>query len=240
MAEQSLISTAINIFAAPREAFAVIRERPRALFPLVLILAGLVTVTVLFINSVDLGWYIESQMRTSGAAEQMTEEQLTQAADAASGSPGFIAAIGSVSSSLIVVIIYFVYSLYLWSVSSFAKHGIQFRQAFALVCWTSLPGLLGFLASIVNLLVNDATFMPQHLVNPLSFGALFGLDAERAAAFGAAGRIMLGLDIMIVWSALLLVLGYQAWSRKSLGTAASVVLAPYVVLIGAGIWSAST
>lgn len=238
MTEQSAIATAINVITAPGEAFGSIRERPRPMFPLALILTGLIAVTVLYINSVDLGWYIEQQLRASPASTQMSEQQIVEAADQASGSPGFIAAVGSFSSSLIVVAIYTLFALYLWAVSSFAKHGIQFRQAFGLMCWSALPGLLGFIASIVNLIANDATFMPQHLINPLSFGALFGVDAEQAAAAGAAGQVMLGLDITFIWSALLLILGYQAWSGKSLGIAASIVLAPYILLIGLGMWRA--
>jgi len=236
MATTSLISTAINVFAAPGEAYAAIQERPRPVFPLVVTLAGLVTVTMLSINNVDLGWYIEQQLRASAAAATMSEADISDAADAVSSSPGFIGAIGSFTSSLVVVIITLLFALYLWAVSSFAKHGIQFRQAFGLMCWCGLPSVLGFLASIVNLFANDVTFMPQHLINPLSFGALFNVDAVQAAAAGGAAQIMLGLDLTFIWTAVLLVLGYQAWSRKSLTVAASVVLAPYVLLIALGIW----
>lgn len=238
MAEQSLISTTINIFASPGEAFAAIRERPRPIFPLILTIVGLAVVVVLYLNRVDLGWYVEQQLRASGAAGQLTEQQIVEAADRAAGSPGFIAGVGVIAQSLVIVAIYLLFSLYLWILSSIAKHGIRFLQAFGLLCWSALPGLLGFLASIVNLLANDVTFLPRHLVNPLSFGALFGIDAEQAAATGAAGQAMLGLDITFVWSALLLVLGYQAWSKKPLGVAAAIVLAPYVLLIGLGVWSA--
>jgi hypothetical protein len=232
MATTSLLATAVNIFAAPNEAFPVIRERPRPMFPLALIILGFVLLTVTYVNLVDLPWYLESQMRASPAVETMSDAEIAEAADAAARSPGFIATIGAVSTSIFVTILYVVFALYLWAASSIGKHGIRFVQAFALVCWCALPGLLGFVAGIVNLLTNDPTFMPQHLINPLSFSSILGIEPVP----GSGGQqILLGLDLTAVWAAVLMVLGYKAWSGKSLVVAATIVLAPYALLIALGL-----
>jgi hypothetical protein len=237
VANTSLISTAINLLVSPSEAFTVIKERPSPFFPLILILVGLVCVWNLYINQVDVAWFIEEQLRASPQGAEMSEAQIQEAVGFSSASPAIIGVIGSITSSILVTILYLIYALYLWGISSAAKHGLKYGQALGLTCWCALPSVLGMLASIVNLLVNDVALMPQHLINPLSYGALLGVDGPPE---GVAQQIMLNFDVTFIWTALLLVLGYQAWTGKSLGVAAGVALAPYVLLIGLGIVSAAS
>jgi len=72
MTSTSLLSTAVNLLASPGEAFAVIRERPRPIFPLVLILAGLIAKGKTEVNRVyhlDRGYEaIEEKFSRLGAA----------------------------------------------------------------------------------------------------------------------------------------------------------------------------
>ena len=234
MASPSLISTAINVLAAPKDAFAAIRERPVPAFPLFIVLAGLVAVTAIYMNAVDLQWLIESQLRASAATATMTDADIQRAATAASQSPAFLATVSSVSAAIVVTVIFVVFALYLWGVSSIGHHGIRFIQAFALVCWSSLPGLLTSVATIMNVLVTDATFMPAYERDPLSFGVLLGIEP---ATGSAAQQTLLGLDPIAFWTAGLMVVGYKSWSGKSLPVAAAIVLAPYVVLLAASVAS---
>lgn len=234
MAETSRIGVAVNIFASPRDAFEVIRDRPRALLPWLLVIAGAATVNFMFVNLVDLAWYIEQQIRASAASGNLTEDQIRQAVERSSGmSPVVLGAIGAVSSAVIVTLIYFVYSLYLTGVSFATNDGIRLRQWFGLVCWCGLPALLGFLASIVNMLSNDATFMSQDRINPLSYASIFNLDT---AGVGGFRRVLMMSDVTQIWTLVLTVLGYQAWTRRGLGSAAAIVLAPYILLIGLGLF----
>jgi len=227
MADTSLTNIAINVFAAPGEAYPAIRERPRAFLPWFLIVAGICAVTMIYMNSVDIGWYLEPQVRGQLANSNLSEAQIQQAVDrAAEMRPVVLGAIGAFSSAVFVTLVYFVHALYLTG-ASFVRHdGIRLKQWFSLVCWCSLPTLLGFLASIVNLVTNDATFMPQQRINPLSFGSLFGLEAQ-----GTGARILQTFDLTAIWSLVLIVLGYQAWTGKSLGAAALIALGPYIVIV---------
>ncbi len=229
MADATLTTTAINIFAAPQEAFRTIREKPRPWFPLALILPALVLVMGLYFNMVDLGWFLEAQLRSLPPEQALTDAEMAQALEGVERTRGVVATVAAVGAAIFATVLYFVMSLYLWIASSVAKHGIRFIQAFALVCWCALPSLLGAIAGLANLLISDVTFLPQHLVNPLSFGSLLGVEPIP----GDRGRQTLaGLDLTVVWTLVLLVLGYQSWSGKSLGIAAAIVLAPYVVLFG--------
>jgi len=87
VANTSLISTAINLLVSPSEAFTVIKERPSPFFPLILILVGLVCVWNLYINQVDVAWFIEEQLRASPQGAEMSEAQIQEAVGFSSASP---------------------------------------------------------------------------------------------------------------------------------------------------------
>ncbi len=229
MADTSLLATAVNVFASPGEAFPVIRDKPRPVFPLFVVIIGVVIASLLYLSSVDLAWFLEGQIRASGGGAQLSDPEIVRAAETAASNPGFLMTISAVSTGIVLTGVFLIMSLYLWGASSIGKHGIRFIQAFALVCWTALPVLLGSIASVVNLLLNDATFMPQYLANPLSFASLLGIEPTP----GDSGELsLLSLDLTTFWSIGLLTMGYRVWSGTSLGIALAIVLAPYAILFG--------
>jgi hypothetical protein len=137
-------------------------------------------------------------------------------------------AIGAVTSSLGLVIVFALYALYLLAVGTVTKAGIKYSQWFGLCLWCALPVLLGLLATIVFLLTNDVRFMAQEALNPLSFGNLLSIEAEGAPTFQ---RVLLSLDPTSIWSLVLSILGYQAFTRRSIVHAALVVLAPILLIV---------
>ena len=233
MADSSLMATVVNIFASPAEAFRAIKERPRAFLPWALVIASTVTVTVLYINLVDFAWFMEQQLRSSNAAQNMTDAQLEQAITAASNTPrGVIAAAAGISTPIALTLIWFVFALYFKVVSSITRDGIRLKQWFSLICWCSLPALLSSLAALVNLLTNDVSLMPQTKVNPLSYSSLFNIEPTGTNIFF---RILQSFDLTSIWALVLTVLGYQNWTGKSLTTAAAIALAPYALVLGLGL-----
>ena len=227
MASTGSLSVAANIFTAPAAAFAAIKERPSPWLPLLLILVGYCLVSFLYLNGVDLPWFMDRQMQQAEA--DITDEQRARAVEAALRiSPMTYGAIGAVTSSLGVVIVFALYSLYLLAVGTATKTGIKFGQWFGLVLWCSLPILLGLLATIVYLVTNDVRFVGQEQLNPLSFGNLLSIESEGAPTFQ---RVLSQLDPTSIWGLVLYILGYQAFSKKSIVHAALVVLAPIIVIV---------
>jgi len=217
----------MNIFAAPAAAFAAIKEKPSPWLPLVLILVAYCVVSFLYLNGVDLPWLMDRQMQQAGS--QLTEEQRAQAVDAALRiSPTAYGAIGAVTSCIGVVIVFALYAMYLLAVGAITKTGIKYGQWFGLVLWCSLPVLLGLLATIVFLLTNDVRFVAQEALNPLSFGNLLSIESEGAPTFQ---RVLLALDPTSIWTLVLTIMGYAAFSKKSIVHAALVVLAPILVIV---------
>jgi len=227
MADTSFLAIATNIFTAPSEAFAALKERPRVLLPVLLFLVCYSAVSFVYMKSVDIGWFLETQMRAGNAA--LTDEQITQAVNAATRiSPTVYGALGAVSSSFFIFLVLFLSALYYTGASFVTGDGIKLKQWFALVCWTWLPTVLGVIAQIVNLSINDARFMLQDAINPLSFGNLLSIDRAGATILQ---RVLLGIDITAIWAVVLAVMGYQAFTKSSIVKAAAVVLGPLVVIV---------
>src|SRR5262245_46628306 len=117
MAESSALTIAMNVFTSPSAAFTAIKERGRVWFPLLLLLGGYAAVNFLYLNKVDMGWFMENQL-AQGAAS-LTAEQRAQAVErAAAISPVVYGAIGAVTTSLFFSVVLFLVSLY-YSIVSF-------------------------------------------------------------------------------------------------------------------------
>ncbi|HEX6996880.1 MAG TPA: YIP1 family protein [Gammaproteobacteria bacterium] len=228
MADTSATATAVNVFTSPGEAFAAIKERPSAWLPILLLIAGIAAVTFVYMTSVDLPWFFETQLEAAANADLSAEEREQAAERAASVSPLVYAAIGTVTSSVSFLVVSLLGALYYTGVSFLTHDGVKFKQWFALLCWCSLPLMVGLVAQLVHLLSTDARFLMQDEINPFSFGNLLSIDRT---GLTIVQRILLGLDVTVVWCLVLTVLGYQAFSKSSLGKAVAVVLGPLVVVV---------
>jgi hypothetical protein len=228
MAEKSSLAVAVDLITAPKQAFAEIKERPRVWLPLVLLSVSLAAVSFAYMTSVDLGWYFDQQLQQS--APDLTElqrEEMVRVQTSLGGTT--LGAIGAVTSPLGLVLGLFIYALYLMGVGFVIKDGVRLKQWFALLSWCSLPIALGVVASLINILVGDARFMAQDQINPLAFINLLGLDREGLTPIE---RGLLSIDITTIWATVLCVLGYQAWTNRSLAVAIAVVLGPVALIIG--------
>src|SRR5688572_28710434 len=104
MAESSSLALAMNVFTAPSEAFAALKERPRVWLPLLLLIIGYAAVSFTYMNSVDIGWFMENQLAQNPS---MTEQQRADAAAAAADvSPMVYGAFGALTSLFIVLVLF--------------------------------------------------------------------------------------------------------------------------------------
>jgi hypothetical protein len=230
MADTSSLAIATNIVTAPSEAFAALKERPRFLLPLLLLILGYAAVSFLYINKVDLGWLMEQQLQLGNP--QMTEAQREQAVEAATRIPPVVyGAIGGAGTAFYLLLVTFLVAAYYTGVSFVSSDGVRLKQWFSLILWCALPSVLGLVAQLVNLSINDARFMPQDAINPLSFGNLLSIDRTGKTILQ---RVLLGIDVTVIWTLVLSILGYQAFSKSSIVKAAVVVLAPLALIVVIG------
>ena len=229
MSASSRLVVAVNIFAAPGEAFRAIKERPRFFLPLLVTIVGAVVATWLYLAEVDIAWLVEQQLRTVRFLN-MSDEQITQtAAQAAARGRTFLLVQGIASTCIAIVVVQLLIALYLKIVVAIAKDGVSYHQLFGLVCWTGLPSVLTSVATIVFLLTNDVSFLSQTAINPVSFRNLLGLDVEGA---NALVRIGANLGPINLWTIALMILGYRALSGRGVVFSSVVVLAPIIFVIG--------
>ena len=187
MADSSYAALATNIFTAPREAFVALREQPRVLLPVLVLLIGFSTVSFYFLSHVDMGFFLDNELRSGSA--NITDAQREQAVAAAAKIPplvyGAIGAVGAIFSRLLVI---FLIAAYYTIVSSATHDGVKLKQWFALACWCTLPQVLGVVAQIVNMLVNDPRFMLPDSINPLAFGNLLSIGIQRDQFLDVANK----------------------------------------------------
>jgi hypothetical protein len=229
MAQSSAAGVLSNIFTAPQAAFAAIKERPSPWLPLLVLMIGTFVVQYSYMQAVDLPWLLDQQLQAGG---NLPEEQRRQAVDAALQVPATVlGAIQGIGGGLGILIVYALIALYYTGVSFATHDGVKYGQWLALIAWCSLPAVFGMAASFVNLAVSDARFMPAEQLNPLSFGSLLAIDPQGATV---VERILLSLDVTVLWATVLQILGYQAFTQRSVAKATIVVLGPLalIVLIG--------
>lgn len=228
MADSTTVGILSNIFTAPQAAYPAIKERPKPWLPLLVVILATCVVQFTYTQVVDLAWLIDSQI-SAGAGAELTQAQRDQAVETALRIPplayGFIAA---VPSAIVILIVYALIALYYTGVSFATNDGIKYGQWLALIAWCSLPSVFGQIASLVNLAVSDARFMPAQQLNPLSFSSLLGIDPQGATFVES---ILLTLDVTALWSTVLQILGYQAFTQKSIVTATVVVLGPLALIV---------
>lgn len=214
-----------NIFTAPQAAFAAIKERPSPWVPLLLIILAICAVQFTYIQAVDLPWLIDSQLANSDLPAAERERAVEAALQLPQWMYGLFAA---VPSAIFILVVYAAIALYYTGVSFASNDGVKYQQWLALIAWTSLPSVLGQIASLVNLAVVDARFLPAQQLNPLSFSSLLAIDPAGASV---AESILLSLDVTTVWSTVLQILGYQAFTKSSIVKAVIVVLAPLTLIV---------
>ncbi len=219
----------IDIFASPGEAFAAIRQKPRILLPLVLILASGGIVTFLYMHGVDIEWFFEQQILAANPdATEAELEQASQGSQFMANIPRIgLASVFAIFAVIASAVLLLLQALYLRIVSAITGDGIDYKLWFSVICFCSLPTLLRHLATAVNLLTNDIRLLPQTAVNPLAFGNLLGLDPGTGLDL-----FVYNLDPTTIWSLVLIVLAYRTFSGKSMTTAIAVVLTPAALLVG--------
>ena len=227
MADSSSVSILVNIFTSPSAAFTALKERPNPWVALLIVLGLSAAVSFLYLQVVDLPWMLDRQLSQGASLTDAQRDQMVEGA--LQISPTVYGVIGIVSTTLWLLMVLAVVGLYFTAVSFATNDGVKFGQWFAMGAWALMPMVFGLAATFVNLLVSDARFLAPEQLNPLSFANLLGIEIEGASASQIA---LLSRDITALWCVLLFVLGYQVFAQRSLVRAATVVLAPLVVIVG--------
>ncbi len=228
IANDSVLVTAVNIIAAPREALEALKLKPTVLLPLAALLIANAAVVLTYYSQVDLVWLLESSLQN--VSEDLAPGRRAAATNAIENiSPMVAASAGTVSGALFLTLWFFLNAAYLAGVSLLTDDGFLLKHWFAMVCWCTLPVIFGYAASLANILLSDATFLRPDRMNPLSFSSLLDLDN---AGRSAMRQPLQAMDITAIWAMALGVYAYHLWTRRGLLKSALIVLAPAILIFG--------
>ncbi len=224
-----VLATAIDVIASPGAALQAVKHKPTVLVPLCAIIVANAAVLLTYYSVVDVAWLMETGIQASGA--EMSEEQReAMARGMANLSPMLMGSLAVVSAAIGLTLWFFLNAAYLAGVSLLSNDGIRLKAWMSMICWCGLPLIFGYGASLANLFVVDATFLPQDRLSPLSFSSLLDLDY---AGSGRAWQSIAAMDLTVLWAMALGVYGYRLWTGRGLLASALIVLAPALLVLGA-------
>jgi hypothetical protein len=221
-----------GVFFEPGKAFADIAERPRWFLPLLLVV--LATLGFYICYGQHIGWqaYAQDQIDSSPRA-QAQMQNLTPEARAQ-----YMAMEEKVMPVIFYVVVpvfgisifYLISSAVLLGIASgLMSAGIKFKQVFAIDCYAGLVVILKYaLATVVMFLKSPDQF---NLTNPVAFNPAAFMDPKNVSKF--IYTLGTGLDLFVIWSLILTVIGLKAAAGKKLSTggAAIAVILPYALLL---------
>jgi hypothetical protein len=223
----SAAKNVIAILTEPGRAMQAVLERSMILLPLLLMMVGNALLLYWYYSTVDFAWLqdrlLSANPELDAAAREVARGFMTK--NIMLGS--------AVAFALIALpVMLALFAVYYLLAAKVIGSDLGYGKWFAFVTWVSVPGLLKLPAAAVAIVMTSNGQLAPEAMNPLSFNQLmFHL------AMGHPWQGLLdAIDLTALWSAVVGVIGYQVWTKKSGMTAALVVLLPYAVIYGG--WAA--
>lgn len=214
----------------PRKAFTELAERPRFWFPLLLLLLTTAGITAWYTSVVDMEWLVDRQIRASGFASMLSEQQIAERVHAAAQRQGTQAVFATLISAAAVVIFLLLGSVYYVLAGKITNVDRSFRQWLALSSWTGMPSVLGLIPAAFVLLTASSAQIPQEDLQALSLNALFFHFPPAQPGFS----LLSALNLLQLAALYLAVVGVKTWSGRSWLFSTVFAVLPYVLIYG--IW----
>jgi hypothetical protein len=220
------LSLVAALATAPSNAFRELRERPRFLFPLLIVVAASVAVNYWYFSTIDFEWLKQTVVVNTPDFQKMPEGQRAGALAMFTRTTYLWATL--IGICLFVPLFAVIQAVFLLVAAKITKVTLGFKHWFAMVCWSMLPALLGAIVSAILLLMSDTRQISPGTMQALSLNELFF-----HRPMGAPGQGLLdALNIPGFLSWALMIIGVRAWSQRSWGFSAAFVLIPLVAIFG--------
>ena len=222
-----LLNTAVNILTAPGQAFIELRQRPKKLFPLALVMISSMVVMFWYFSIVDFDWFIDDSLSAADLSEAQLEVRREAMLSMSQTTFRMFGVLGGVIGILLMSVLQ---AGYLSLVSALIGDKFKFSHWFSLIAWTGLPYLLAVIGMAVTIVLSPNGQLSAYDLNPLTLANL-GVQSSNASVM----TILNALNLTLIWSLLLVVMAYKQWLQSSLFKALGVVLAPYLLILG--VWA---
>lgn len=215
-----------QMFYEPGKAFAALREKSHTWLPLLAIMIGSAAMMYWYFQTVDFPWMVD---QAAAAKPDMSPEEREAMHKVMSPTLMTWSALGGIL--LGTPIAYALYALYYLLAGKFLGSDISYGKWFALTAWTSLPRLLVMPLMALQIMTSGG----RVAMEDLSMVSLNFLLLHLPAGHPWTGFFN-SLDVPLLWSIVLTVIGLRVWTGRSLATCITVSVLPMVVIFG--LWAA--
>jgi hypothetical protein len=150
----------------PRRAFTELDQRPRFLWPFLLVALSLVVINVWYTAVVDLEWLTDLQLRSSALTRNLTSAEIERLAARAAETRGVSMVTGAIGTVLVLAIIILLSGLYYLVAGKITGVDRSYRHWLAMTAWTTTPTLIVALASAVVLLTASSNQISKGDLQP--------------------------------------------------------------------------
>lgn len=225
MATQALFDIG-NVILEPKPTFARLKDKSAAWLPLLVLIVLSIGIMYWWISTLDFAWLREHML--SAQPDAKPEARAAMERFLTPTSMMWSSAIGAVVGLLVALALTALYYLVAGKVIGAP---IGYGKWFGFSVWTSVPRLLGIPLSALQIMTSHGRLAPEDL-NMASLNYLvFHLPLSHPWA-----SLLGSIDLMMVWSIVLTVIGLKAWTGRSTSTCVTVALLPYAVIYG--LWAA--
>lgn len=211
----------INTYIAPSKTFTDLRRSAAWWGPWILISIFSIAFMLTIGKQVGFEQISKNQIEHSKRAEQFDKLPADQQARQLGISSKIIGGLGY-ASPLVILLISLISTTALWATFKVgASAETTFGQAYAIVMYAGLPGIVGAILGIISLFagVNPEGF---DINNPVGTNLAYYLDPDTTSKFvrGMASSI----DLITIWSIVLIGIGFACTSKVKRSTAIMIVV----------------
>jgi hypothetical protein len=224
----------MDLYFAPREAFARIVAHPSWILPLVGATILALAFTGIWLQRMEPREFMKTQLQESGQWDRIPAEQREQMLEQQAK---FMPIFAWPSAILGTVIIYVLFAAVLLFIFRFFYAGeLGFKQSLSITSWSMFA--VGLVTTPLTLAVmglkGDWNLNPQEVLQ-----ANLGLLLDKAETAKPLWALVTSLDLVSFWIMFLLAAGFGVAVKRSTGSALWGVLIPWAILVAIKVgWSA--
>jgi hypothetical protein len=227
MTTSALSSALLDIFIAPKQAFAKIRGTGGNL----LLLLGQMLLTALafylFYQGMSPEWLVEQQMLTTG---DLTPAEAEQARAMIAQSAPYTAVISAVFGPIMLLVVNAIVAGYLHLISKMSGD-FRYQDWFGFSVWSQMPLVLNTMGLILLVLFAETPNLPMATINYASLNQLV-LNLPIGAPFYTWAE---AFSLFMFWQIAIAAIGLKQWCN--FGTGKATLFAALPTLLIFGIWA---
>lgn len=211
----------LDIYFAPSKVFAALREKPRWILPLAVVLVVVALTAVLTVNLAreEIMMRQEEVMRDRG----LTEEQMDQARQFTSSPVAVIS--GALSAAIFTIILLLVFAVVTNLFVPLFGGESGFKKIFSVICFSSLVIIPAAILKLIMIAITKSPYVTTSL-------ALF---VPALARDSFMYQLLAGFDFFIIWEMILVSIGISITSGIARKNAYVLVFVIWFVSVFVGI-----